>query len=150
MAAEVVLDIDEDQPRDNRLEADLQGFSWCPVCNGCSGQGGPHRRRAHGEQTRSGGCLRLDDMEADRTLSARSGTTVAAIAEALGVEKTCWAIDALLDGKVEEHDLNEREILAQLDGHERCAIVVTRWAATASSSGRDPMAVAPEVIRRVG
>ncbi len=62
--------------------------------------------------------------------------------------KTLLGIDALLDGKVEGHDLNEREILAQLDGHERCAIVVTPLSA-ASSSDKGNKPFTPEVIRRV-
>lgn len=147
-----VLDIDEDAFRDNRLEARTYGFLLVPNVSQQlqPGKEGSHATPDTLENKRDLAAAFIDDMEADRLYLLGPGTTVAAIAEALGVEKTLLGIDALLDGKVEGHDLNEREILAQLDGHERCAIVVTPLGGNGFIFGRGNKPFTPEVIRRVG
>ena len=147
-----VLDIDEAAFRENRLEARPYGFLLVPNVPQQlqPGKEGSHTTPDTLENKRDLAAAFIDAMDAGCLYLLGPGTTVAAIAEALGVEKTLLGIDALYDGQVIERDLNERAILARLDAHERCAIVVTPLGGNGFIFGRGNKPFTPEVIRRVG
>jgi predicted polyphosphate/ATP-dependent NAD kinase len=79
-----------------------------------------------------------------------SGTTVRAIADELGVEKTLLGVDAVVDGKLVGSDLNERSILDLLDRHAEAEIIVTPLGGNGFIFGRGNKQFTPEVLRRVG
>jgi predicted polyphosphate/ATP-dependent NAD kinase len=147
-----VLDIDEEAFRANRLEARHYGLLLVPNVPQQlqPGKEGSHTTPDTLENKRDLAADFVDAMDAGCLYLLGPGTTVAAIAEALDVEKTLLGIDALYDGQVVGRDLNERQILAQLDGHARCAIVVTPLGGNGFIFGRGNKPFTPEVIRRVG
>lgn len=78
------------------------------------------------------------------------GSTVQAIAVALGVKKTLLGIDALLGGELVGHDLNEAGILALLNRDRDACLVISPIGAQGFVLGRGNLQVSPEVIRRIG
>ena len=78
------------------------------------------------------------------------GSTVATVAERIGVEKTLLGIDALRSGELIARDLNEREILDLLEGHPRCVLVLSPIGAQGFVLGRGNQPLSPEVVRRIG
>jgi predicted polyphosphate/ATP-dependent NAD kinase len=78
------------------------------------------------------------------------GSTVAAVAARLGLEKTLLGIDALLAGQLIARDLNEREILDLLRRHPRCVLVLSPIGAQGFVLGRGNQPLSPEVVRRIG
>ncbi len=94
----------------------------------------------------------IDNMEDDVLYLIGSGTTTAAIMEALGLDNTLLGIDAILNGELVANDLSEQQILALLDT-ETCAsakIIVTAIGGQGHIFGRGNQQLSPAVIRRVG
>ncbi len=77
------------------------------------------------------------------------GSTVQAVARALHVGKTLLGIDAVVGGKVVGADLAEREILALIDRHPDCRLVLSPIGAQGFVLGRGTQQLSPAVIRRV-
>ncbi|MBN1641049.1 MAG: ATP-NAD kinase family protein [Anaerolineae bacterium] len=147
-----VLDIDEEAFRENRLEARHYGFLLSPnvATQLQPGKEGTHATPDTAENQRDIAAEFTEQMVNDRLYLLGPGTTVQAIAEALGVEKTLLGIDALLDGSLVEQDLSEHRILALLDGYPQVTIVVTPLGGNGFIFGRGNKPFTPEVIRRVG
>ncbi len=78
------------------------------------------------------------------------GSTVQAVARALAVDKTLLGIDAVLGGKVVGADLAEREILALVDRHPDCRLVLSPIGAQGFVLGRGNQQLSPAVIGRIG
>ena len=78
------------------------------------------------------------------------GSTVQAIADAMGINKTLLGIDALRDGRPVGHDLNEAGILERLETNGQARLVVSPIGAQGFVLGRGNLQISPEVIRRIG
>jgi predicted polyphosphate/ATP-dependent NAD kinase len=78
------------------------------------------------------------------------GSTVAAIAEGLGVSKTLLGVDALRGRRVIAHDLNEAGLLGLLDEHQQVRLVVSPIGAQGFVLGRGNLQISPSVIGRIG
>ncbi|NIP85592.1 MAG: ATP-NAD kinase, partial [Planctomycetales bacterium] len=78
------------------------------------------------------------------------GTTVKAVADALGVPKTLLGVDAVRNGELVGRDLNEQDILNLLQDHPVAHIVVTPLGGNGFIFGRGNKQFTPAVIRRVG
>ncbi|MDH3667694.1 MAG: ATP-NAD kinase family protein [Paracoccaceae bacterium] len=78
------------------------------------------------------------------------GTTVQSVAEHVGVEKTLLGIDAFLNGRLVERDLNERAILRLLGDKKNAVLVLSPIGAQGFVLGRGNLQLSPEVIRRIG
>jgi predicted polyphosphate/ATP-dependent NAD kinase len=78
------------------------------------------------------------------------GSTVQAVARALHVDKTLLGIDAVVDGRLVGADLAEREILALIDRHADCRLVLSPIGAQGFVLGRGNQQLSPAVIRRIG
>lgn len=78
------------------------------------------------------------------------GSTVRAVADRLGVEKTLLGVDALLDGRLAGRDLSEREILDLLDGAPSAMLILSPLGAQGVVLGRGNLQLSPRVIRRIG
>jgi len=80
-----------------------------------------------------------------------AGTTVEAIAGALGVPKTPLGVDAVLDGRVVAADASEADLLAALGGHGgRALIVVSPIGAQGFVLGRGTQQISPAVVAAAG
>lgn len=78
------------------------------------------------------------------------GSTVQAVARALQVDKTLLGIDAVVDGRLVGADLAEAQILALLDRHPECQLVLSPIGAQGFVLGRGNQQLSPAVIRRIG
>jgi predicted polyphosphate/ATP-dependent NAD kinase len=78
------------------------------------------------------------------------GTTVAAVARRLGVEKSLLGVDAVQGGRVIERDPNERALLALLDRSVRPRLVLSPIGAQGFVLGRGNQQLSPAVVRRIG
>ncbi|MGC9522648.1 MAG: ATP-NAD kinase family protein [Anaerolineae bacterium] len=147
-----VLDIDEDAFRDDRLDAQHYGFLLVPSVPG------------HLQPSKEGSGRSLDTLENKREIAAAviedmdpavlyllgPGTTVKAIADELGIDRTLLGIDAVRDRALVAADLNERQILDLLDDHPEREIIVTPLGGNGFIFGRGNKPFTPAVIRAVG
>jgi predicted polyphosphate/ATP-dependent NAD kinase len=147
-----VLDIDEEAFRDNRLEARFYGYLLTPNVQALRqpGKEGSHSAPDTVENKRDIAASIVARMEPGTLYLLGPGTTVAAVAEALGVPKTLLGIDAVCDGEVVGEDLNEAAILDLLAQYPRRRIVVTPLGGNGFIFGRGNKPFTPEVIRKVG
>lgn len=86
----------------------------------------------------------------DRLYLLGPGSTVQALSKRLGVEKTLLGVDALLAGRIAGGDLDERRILALLDDHPDCRLILSPIGAQGFVLGRGNLQISGEVIRRIG
>ncbi len=78
------------------------------------------------------------------------GTTMRAVAHALGVAKTLLGVDLVLGGELVNADASEADILAALDGTSGATIVVAPIGGQGHILGRGNQQISPAVVRRVG
>ena len=78
------------------------------------------------------------------------GSTLAAIAASLGIQKTLLGIDAVVAGKTMATDLNEKGILALLDRYPKANAVVSPIGRQGFILGRGNLELSPAVLRRIG
>jgi len=78
------------------------------------------------------------------------GSTVKAIADALGQPKTLLGFDALLNGRIIKMDLGENEILDLLKEHSKAVAVITVIGRQGYLIGRGNQQLSPRVLRTIG
>jgi predicted polyphosphate/ATP-dependent NAD kinase len=78
------------------------------------------------------------------------GSTVEAVAGAMGLRKTLLGIDAVVDGELAGEDMSEQDILALLARHPRCKLVLSSIGAQGFVLGRGNLQLSPEALRRIG
>ena len=147
-----VMDLDEDAFRAGQVKASCYGYMNVPIDE--------QRMQAMKQGGVDTEALVLDNIAADFIDSMQdgvlylmgSGSTIAAIMEALGLENTLLGIDAVFNGELVAGDLAEQEILALLDGadYADARIVVTAIGGQGHVFGRGNQQFSPAVIRRVG
>jgi predicted polyphosphate/ATP-dependent NAD kinase len=79
-----------------------------------------------------------------------AGRTLEAVAAEIGVRKTLLGIDAVLGGQLAGDDLNERSLLALLENHADCRLILSPIGAQGFVLGRGNLQLSPEAIRRIG
>ncbi|MEE4164130.1 MAG: ATP-NAD kinase family protein [Woeseiaceae bacterium] len=145
-----VLDIDEDAFRAGRVDARHYGYLLVPEVERLLQGGKEASSGASPEVRRELAAAVAEELVPGTLYLLGSGTTVRAVADALGVEKTLLGVDAVLDGKLVGADLNEQAILELLDRYERAVVVVTPLGGNGFIFGRGNKQFTPEVLRRVG
>jgi len=149
---EEVLDIDEQAFRDNRLAAKPYGTLLTPKAPSFRQRGKECSRTDAGatESKRRLAASVAEGMEPDTLYLLGPGTTVKAVAEAAGVEKTLLGVDAVMEGRLVGRDLSEAGILRLLESHEASRIIVTPIGGNGFLFGRGNRQFTPGVLRRVG
>lgn len=147
-----VLDIDEDAYRAGRVAARHHGFLLVPESRGLlqagkEPSGGGEASRAAKREIAN---WIVESMDAGTLYLLGSGTTVLAIAEALGVQKTLLGIDAVVDGEPVGSDLGADDIRRLLDEYDQARIIVTPLGGNGFVFGRGNKQFTPDIIRRVG
>jgi predicted polyphosphate/ATP-dependent NAD kinase len=89
-------------------------------------------------------------IAADDLLLFGPGSTVQALARALGLDKTLLGIDAFAGGRSAGSDLNERQLLDLLSRRRRCLLVLSPIGVQGFVLGRGNQPLSPAVIRRIG
>lgn len=152
LSEEEVLDIDEDAFRAGRLESRHYGFMLVPEV-GRLLQAGKHASGMTGstaEEKRELAAAVVAQMRAGILYLLGSGTTIKAIADELGVDKTLLGIDAVYDNQMVGRDLNEQSILGLLDQYAQCVIILTPLGGNGFIFGRGNKQITPQVLRRIG
>ena len=152
VSEEEVLDIDEDAFRAGRVDSRHYGFLIVPEVDRLL-QAGKESSGIAGsteEAKREIAAAVVEQMRPQTLYLLGSGTTVRAIADELGVEKTLLGVDAVVDRQLIGRDLNERSILELLDRHAQAVIIVTPLGGNGFIFGRGNTQFTPRVLRRVG
>ncbi|MBT8129699.1 MAG: ATP-NAD kinase family protein [Gammaproteobacteria bacterium] len=147
-----VMDLDEDAFRAGQVKASCYGYMNVPVDEQrmqSMKQGGVDTEALVLQDIATDF---IDTMQDDVLYLIGSGTTTAAIMEALGLDNTLLGIDAVCNGELVGNDLAEQDILALLDDDDYTAakIVVTVIGGQGHVFGRGNQQFSPAVIRRAG
>lgn len=147
-----VLDIDEDAFRENRLDARYYGTVRVPDLKGLlqGKKAASNVKPASGSKKMEVARFVVEHMEDGWVYLLGPGTTVKAITDALGLEKTLLGIDAVCDKALVGMDINEQDILGLLERYGRMRIVVTPIGGNGFIFGRGSRQISAEVLRRVG
>lgn len=150
LAEQEVRDLDEDAFRQGRVQARFFGEMNVPT---------EHRYLQHvknggGQEDES---MVLDDLAADFIERMQpgvlyvmgSGTTVAAIMEALGLENTLLGVDLMRDGELLASDCSAQTLEAMTSG-QTLQIVITLIGGQGHIIGRGNQQLTPDLLRRAG
>lgn len=146
-----VLDVNEDAFRAGVVEAKLYGIALVPddSANLQPGKTSYHSGTADDEAAEIGQYI-ADSMEQGVLYIIGPGSTTAAIAKAMGEEKSLLGTDAYIDGKLLVRDGGEKELLQALERSARAMIVVSPIGAQGFFFGRGNQQISARVIERVG
>jgi predicted polyphosphate/ATP-dependent NAD kinase len=142
-----VMDIDEDLARAGRLSAELHGYLQVPdQPRLVQGPKSPSRRSGEA----SGIARRVvEEMDPETCYILGPGTTIRAITDAMGVDKTLLGVDAVYRGRLVGRDLAEYQLL-ELANTYPCKVVVAAVGGQGYVLGRGNQQISPEVIGKVG
>ena len=148
-----VMDIDEEAFRRGELRVKLYGYLKCPYLPGYL-------------QSAKGFEMEVDDSENKKAIARYvkekliepgtiyilgPGTTVKAVAEELGVEKTPLGVDVYLDRKLIAKDVSEKDLLRILSKlNLPVKVVVSPLGRQGFILGRGNQQISPAVLRRAG
>lgn len=146
-----VMDIDEDAFRKGRVSARLYGYLRVPY------------ERSLVQQVKCGSPSTLDEKMSQEIIAEYvveqmddnyyyilgPGTTVRAITDKLGIEKTLLGVDVINKGKIVAMDLNEEQLLKLIEC-KKVKIVVSPIGGQGYIFGRGNQQISPTVIRKVG
>jgi predicted polyphosphate/ATP-dependent NAD kinase len=152
VSEEEVLDIDEDAFREDRVDSRHYGFLLVPEIGRLlqAGKEASGVGASTAEAKQEIAAAVIETMQPETLYLLGPGTTVRAIADELGIEKTLLGVDAVIDGELAGSDLNEHSLLELLDRHRQAAIIVTPLGGNGFIFGRGNKQFTPEVLRRVG
>jgi len=148
LAEREVMDIDEDAYRAGRLSASLMGYAKTPysarlVLNGKTAGAADEELMKEAVAARV-----VEEMRPEATYILGPGSTVAKVADLLGVEKTMLGIDIVRDGELVVRDADEGALLQAI--REETWIVISPLGGQGSLLGRGNQPISPAVLRRVG
>jgi len=145
-----VMDIDEEQFRAGRLSAKLYGYMNVPqeplLMQGI--KMATAQTEDEVEQQRAIAKHVVEEMR-DEFYVLGPGTTVKAIADMIGVEKTLLGVDVVRMRQLVGKDVDERRLLELIQSRP-VKIVVTPIGGQAYIFGRGNQQISPDVIKKVG
>ncbi|MDD1777854.1 MAG: ATP-NAD kinase family protein [Candidatus Helarchaeota archaeon] len=146
-----VIDVNEAAFRNDQLVVDLKGYLLVPYEPNLL-QGGkmasPLTIDEHDNQEMIAKYI-IETMEQDIYYILGPGTTVRAVAEVLGFDKTLLGVDICFNQKLIAKDVNETQILQTISG-KKAKIVVSPIGNQGFMLGRGSLQISPKVIREVG
>ncbi len=147
-----VLDIDEEAFRRDQLKIRLYGTALTIKV--------PELLQPGKEPTPSSTSIRenqeaiaryiVENMEPDTLYILGPGTTIKAIADILGVEKTILGVDAIYNGRLIGKDLNEKQLLELIEKYKRVKIILTPIGGQGFLLGRGNQQISPQILKRIG
>ncbi|MGQ9679765.1 MAG: ATP-NAD kinase family protein [Candidatus Bathyarchaeia archaeon] len=143
-----VMDVDEDAYRSGRLSASLKGYAITPVVQNLV-LSEKSVVQADEEAMKEAIATRImESMRRDATYILGPGSTVAKVAELIGVEKTLLGVDVVRGLKLVAKDADEKAILKSLKNE--AWIILSPLGGQGSLLGRGNQQISPTVLRRVG
>ncbi len=144
-----IMDIDEEDYRDNRLSTRLYGYLRVPYEEALIQGSKKATEGSEGIGLDAIASEVVEGMEEDTLYIIGPGTTTRPIAEELGLEKTLLGVDVVENGRLVASDVNEETLLRLIQGRRAKIIVTVIWG-QGFIFGRGNQQISPEVIRRVG
>ena len=145
-----VMDIDEEEFRQDRVKAQLYGYLTVPAENRFM-QGMKQGGVEHAEVVLQDiAAFMLETMQDDCLYLIGSGTTPKAILDELGLPSTLLGVDAVYNHQLLASDLTEQQILQLLDEYDKVRLVITLIGGQGHVFGRGNQQISPAVIRRLG
>lgn len=150
LEAAEVRDIDEDAFRHDRVQS--RHFGEMLVVGGAAQLqhvkcGAPLDEALFRDDIAAGVVERL---EHGQLCLVGTGTTPAAVLQAMGLEGSLLGIDAVCDGRLVAKDLDAGGILRLLDEYPRACLVVTATGGQGFVLGRGNQQLSADVLRRIG
>jgi predicted polyphosphate/ATP-dependent NAD kinase len=143
-----VMDIDEDAYRLGRLSASLKGYARVPYISEIVLNGKSAVSIVDENIMKEAIATRVvEEMRPGATYFLGPGSTVAKVAELLGVKKTILGIDVIKDGEHVLRDANEKELLNVVG--DDTWIVLSPLGGQGSILGRGNQPLSPRVLHRV-
>lgn len=144
-----VLDIDEEQYREEIINTKLYGYLTVPMERSLT-----QDRKAPTPLSEAAAIEAIayevtDNMEADTCYLIGAGTTTRGIMQRLGLKNTLIGVDLICNKQLEASDLYGDEILKRISGR-RTKLVVTITGGQGFLFGRGNQQLTPEVIREIG
>lgn len=151
LTEEEVLDIDEEAYQNNRLDSRLYGYLMVPDVRAFLQPGKIASTSPSSDESKLEiAAFIVEDVEPQTLYILGPGSTVNAVADEMGVQKTLLGVDAVYEGVLVGQDLNEKGISALLDQYEKRKLVITPLGGNGFIFGRGSKMFTPQVIRRVG
>ncbi len=147
-----VLDIDEEAFRSGILDVKLYGYMLTPISGGLVASGKQASPETLDEEANKRAIAEYiaENMEDCRLYILGPGTTVAAIAEALGVEKTLLGVDVIHNRRLIARDVDAQTLKRILREHPRATLIVTPIGGQGFILGRGNQQISPEALRIIG
>ncbi len=148
-----VVDIDEEAFRRNRLSIKLYSYARVPYepmliqATKAPTVGDEDER----ENQYAIAKYVVENMDPNTLYILGPGTTVKAVAEILGVDKTLLGVDILLDKKLIAKDVNEQKIIETLEkyGSHPVKVIVSPLGAQGFIFGRGNQQISPKVLSKI-
>ncbi len=147
-----VLDIDEEAFRKDQLKITLYGTALTIKVSELLQSGKeptPNTMSIRGNQEAIARYV-IENMEPDTLYILGPGTTVKAIADLLGVEKTVLGVDAIYNGRLVGKDLNEKQLLELIEKYKRTKIILTPIGGQGFLLGRGNQQISPKILEKIG
>lgn len=145
-----VLDIDEEEFRNNRLVSKLYGYlltPYSPLYSQPSKMASPETQDERDNQEAIGQWV-IEEMKEDVLYVLGPGTTTKAITDLLGEQKTLLGVDLIKNKKTVVLDLNEDQILETI-GDFDVKLIVTPIGRQGFVFGRGNLQISSKVIRKI-
>jgi predicted polyphosphate/ATP-dependent NAD kinase len=142
------MDIDEEKFREGDVSAKLYGYLNIPYKRFLL-QGAKTASRSTSKDLRSLARYVSEKVKDDCYTILGPGTTLRAVAQELGVDKTLLGVDVIRARELIARDVNELDLLNIVNGN-CCQIIVTVIGGQGFILGRGNQQLSPRVIRAVG
>jgi predicted polyphosphate/ATP-dependent NAD kinase len=147
-----VMDVDEQAFREGRLSAELYGYLLSPY--------EPHLIQVSKmasptteDEVRNQAAIAvyvIEQMQPETLYIMGPGTTVRTISDLLDQKKALLGVDLLVNKKIVERDVNEKQILQALNSCKPVKIIVTLIGGQGFIFGRGNQQISSKVIHQVG
>ncbi|MGC1119771.1 MAG: ATP-NAD kinase family protein [Candidatus Methanofastidiosia archaeon] len=146
-----IMDLDEKAYREGEWKIDLHGIAVTPFEDSYI-QSAKMMVRGPSEEELKKEIANyiLELMEKDTLYILGSGSTLGAVGEELGIDKTLLGIDAVVNKKLVEKDLSEKELLHLLEEYNYSKLIVSPIGAQGFILGRGNQQLSPAVIKKIG
>ena len=148
---EEVLDVDEEAYRKNNLAIRLYSVAKTVKYKQLlqSSKGVFHGPQEEEEKKAIAEYVAEEKIEPNTLYILGPGSTVAALAKALGVEKTLLGVDLFVNGEVVVKDAAERDILPYIEKYDRVKLVLSPVGRQGFILGRGNLQISPKVLRKI-
>jgi predicted polyphosphate/ATP-dependent NAD kinase len=143
-----VMDVDEDLFRAGRVSARLYGYLTVPFERQLL-QGAKAASNSSAGDPRGLAMHVVDSMDDETYYILGPGSTMKAVGDALGIDKTLLGVDVVHQKRLVGKDVSEERLLALVEGRPT-RIVVTVIGGQGYIFGRGNQQISPRVIKQVG